>query len=1100
MKYCGGCGAALATAGAEAEVKDVAVLFADLCDYTALVASHDAEETKERVEECLRLIAGRVHTYGGKVEKFIGDAIMAVFGVPVAREDDTERAVRAGREIIDVVRDFGRRVGLKLDVRVGVHAGEVIIGAPGDAQDVFGDVVNVTSRLEDTGEAGAVVVSGAVYRRTHAFFDYETLPPVRVKGVAAPLERYRLKGEKAVRGKVRGIAGLSAPMIGRDAQLRTLLDAYTGAAAGGGARVAAIIGEAGIGKTRLVEEFLRKAGESEYPPAVWHGRCLGYAAATPYFAFAQIIKSAAGVKDDQPPAEVERRLAAVADAAFGGTMLGDVSAVGVLAEVVSGGAQQLAGRNTELIRDQIFMVSEGLFRGLAARRPTVLILEDVHWADGATLKLIAHLARTLADARCMLILNSRPPEEYGPAVSELTAALSASPNFVPIPLDDLDAAASGKLVEALLALDSIPSPSSDFIIARSGGNPLFVEEVLKALIEADVIRRDGGSWFVAREITDGDVPRSIDGVLRSRLDRLPRAGKQTIQRAAVVGRVFWPKVVSALMPAEVSPDLDDLERRDLIRRRPESIFADDAEYAFKHGLLQQTAYNSMLRRVRKELHLKAAAWIEERHAGALDAYSPLLAYHFEMGGDLAKAASYYRRAADRAAALFANDEAKSFYARAVKYAPSEAGKREALLAWGDVCILTGDNAAAASRYEEALPLASGPAAQADIVRRGGDVYERLGDYARALESYRRGESLLHGLPASVVNGQLYQSFARAHYRRGEMGEALKRAKQAETALAAAARDGADVTAVLARVCGNIGAVLFELRDFDAARDYFERALDLSQKCGDLAGVARSLNNNGAMERSAGHYDAAFDFAFRALDFAARSGYRGGEAAACANLVVAYHDLGDYENARVYAAKCLKVSAAISHRTVEAYIWQALSEMAMDEGRWEEAADSIKKAKDIFERTGAKGMAQEAYRPLVAVLAAVGRDDEARAAITAFREIAPETAVAFAEAWALLLTSRRRELSAEEKPRLAEAARQLEPATVGGRGTLIHRVDGAAFIGEVYCLLGDQARVSVAADEAGELARDIENHVGDARLRQTFRLRLASKWPHVFARP
>jgi predicted ATPase/class 3 adenylate cyclase len=1088
MRFCGGCGTPIADVAVEEERKNVAVLFADICDFTALVASRDPEETKDKIEGCLRAMADQVAAMDGVVEKFIGDAIMAVFGVPAAHDNDAELAVRAGLQILEHARWFGASAGLEIEFRIAVHFGEAIVSAhdraPGREHHVFGEVVNVASRLEKTGEAGAVVVSEEVYKRTRGFFDFAALPPVKAKGVAEPLVRYRVLGERAERGKVRGIEGLSAPMIGRDDELRVLMDAYAAAARGEGARFAAVVGEAGIGKTRLTEELIRALRAAGQEPRVLHGRCLAYAGAPSYLPFVQIIKKAAGVKDDMTVAEIRERLGAAATGAFGDTRLGGIAVDEVLSELlaVGGDGHRARGHDTEQMRDQIFIVVEKYFAAVAAKSPTLVILEDVQWADGSSLALVEHLARTLNGARCLMILNSRPPEDYRSRTADLLGKLGADDLFVRVDLEDLSATESSELVAALLEVEKLPAKTRGFIVERAAGNPFFVEEIIKTLIEAGVLVQSGDSWAAARDVEELDIPDTIEGVLRSRIDNLPRQHKSLIQRAAVVGEVFWRKIVAELMERSVDDYLSDLERRDLVRQRLESIFDDDLEYIFKHAILHETVYNGILRRVRRDLHLKTALWIESNYGDRIDAYLSLVGHHFEMAGEKAKAADYYLRAAGRAASLYANDNAKEFYARAAASATAAPLLRQIYTGWGEVCARTGANDEALAHYETAFEYIDTIYQEAEILQRLGDVYERMSAYGKALDYYDRAEALLADQPAQLVHAEVFKGKAWVYYLKGEFDEAFESAQRAEAMVRTLGRDDAQTDNVRARVCSIMGAVSHERNSPKEARDFYDRTLALYEKHGNLYGVGTVLNNIGTTEITKGRLSAAVSFLERSFELGGQAGNRFSQAVNCCNLGEIYLCLGEYGEACKYFALYLGINRAIANRLGDGYAYSGLARSAAETGRDAEAENYFRRSVAVFEEVGAAGNARETRLAYADSLARAGRWGEACRIIDAESEVQEDPRLHF---WVAVAAARRCAADKASLQRITtQASVALEHLT-----DEIERLELTAALARLFTAIGDEEESRKHRADAENIAARIEEHVDDERLRQSFRGRV-----------
>jgi class 3 adenylate cyclase len=1076
MKFCGGCGASLVPA-AEGECREVAILFADICDFAALVSRSDPEETKEKVDACLRMMAEQIATFGGVVEKFIGDAVMAVFGLPVAYENDAERAVRAGVRLLEQVRWFGPSAGLDLELRVGVHRGEVITapqGAAGPSElGVFGDAVNLAARLEATGEAGAVVVSEAVRERTAAVFDYDELPAVRVKGFAEPLQRYRVRGEKAERGKVRGIPGLAAPMVGRDRCLADLIAAYDAVGREGNGRVVAVVGEPGIGKTRLVEEFARALLSRGDAPWLLSGRGVNYGGPS-YFPLLDVLRGAAEIKEDTPAAEARGRIRAMVREAWGEEKVGDVDAPAIFNAVV--GLDDLAGgRETGQIQAQILLVVERLFAAWAAKRRLVVVVEDAQWADEATWALIKHLARNLRGAPYLLILNARPVEDYGAAFRELFQDLSAHADFIRLDLEDLTPDESRQLIGALLTIDRLPPTARDLIAARAGGNPFFVEELIKSLIDAGVLVRVEEGWAAARDVTTLELPASIEEVLRARVDGLARAYKRTLQRAAVVGRVFWSGLVAALLEENVGAYLDELERRDFVRRRRESVFKGEEEYVFKHALLRDAAYASLLRRVRRGLHLKAAQWLEARAGTQTEGHFPAVAYHLEQGGDKARAATYYLKAADRAAALYATDEARKWYAQAAALGSSDDARYAAYMGEGEVCLNTNANDDALTYFESARGYCTTVEQEAAALCKMATAYEQLSAYTPALEYYGWAEDLLGAEPAGLVAAQIAVGVAWVLYLKGDHATGLGAARRAERILDALPAGDAKADACRARVYSVIGSITLDREGLAAAGGYFEKTLALYEKHGDLFGCCSILNNIGTGRMVAGLYDEAHSYLERSFALAERCGDRLCEAINSCNFGEIFFAAGDFERAREYAALYLALNAAVGNRLGDGYANGILARVAAAQGNLTEAERRYREAIAVFEEVRAEYNAWDTKLSLAGVLAVRG-DYAASDALFASLKAERDTAkYRVARVIAAADAARAQGVSDGRRPAVAAALAEMPPAPYAELdfGEVLALTGAAAAL---YAHLGEPERAAPFRAEAERLAAELRRHL------------------------
>jgi class 3 adenylate cyclase/tetratricopeptide (TPR) repeat protein len=953
MRYCGDCGAPLVIAPTEGEIKEVAVLFADICDFTAMVAAHDPEQIKEKIDSCLGLMEQSIRSYDGLVGKFIGDAVMAIFGIPVAHEDDAERAVKVGMLIRDKIRSYGEQNGIKTEVRVGVNIGETLVmnpeGSAGREVNVFGDTVNVASRLEDTGVAGQIVVSREIYKKTREFFDYVELPPIKAKGVAEPLRRYQLIGEKAVRGKTRGFKDIMAPMIGRDTELRVLTAAYDRVLESRKLQIAAVIGEAGIGKTRLVEEFIAAISRDGKKPLALYGRCLGYAGAPSFSPFLQIFKQVAGIKDDMSVAEMQKKATDTVTEYLSTIEWGDIDPAWIILELLSLSSMDKYsyGHNSSQMFDQVLIVMEQFFRTLASMRPLVLFVEDIHWADGATMDLVRHLSRVLTESQCMLLFNSRPPLEYSSAVSQLLVYLSSFGNFQQINLVDLTPAQSRELVHSLLTIDKLSEGSKKYIVERSGGNPFFVEEIIKGLIEAGIVEHRDDSWVATRQLESVDVPDSIEGVLRSRLDHLPRLEKKVIQRAAVVGRVFWRKMVHELMEENIVEYLLDLESRDMINQRLDSIFEDDVEYIFKHALLHESVYQSLLKKVRQELHLKTALWIENIYQDRVETCLNLIAFHFEMGEDKEKAADYYIKSAQHAASLYDNSNAKEYYAKTTVLTEDTNKLLGAYIGWGEICTLTDKNDEALEKFETARSFCRTKLDEASVLQKMGDVYEKMSSYELAREHLQWAQTLIAEEKPNLIHARVLCSLSRLHHLWGDMKESYRYGKEAEAILNQLCREDPEALAVRANTYSNIANAI-EVAKKAAERYYYRNeTLRLYKELGNLYGVGKTLNGVAIDEWEKGNYQVSLEQFESSYQICGSCGNRLGQAIACNNLGEIYVSLGDYEKGHYYFQHYLALNAMIGNRLGDGYAHAGLGRIALEKGEYVLAETELELSRRIF---------------------------------------------------------------------------------------------------------------------------------------------------------
>ena len=662
----------LATGRIEGERKQVTVLFADISGFTAFSERLDPEEVATLTNEVFKELAEVVYQYEGYIDKLVGDAVMAVFGAPVAHEDDPERALRAALAMRERLEQFNRRarerLGQTLTLHIGINTGVVIAGNVGSdlrlSYTVMGDTVNTASRLQDAAEPGQILVSRDTYRLTQAAFTFLALDPLTVKGKRKPLTVFQLQRARLHPGKSRGLMELASAFVGREHDLAQLRGVARELEVGRG-HIVTISGEAGIGKSRLLAEWRVEAGER----VRWiEGRSFAYTTALAYGPFLDLVRRYAGILDDDAEIQARARLDAAIDRFFPGNAEAHALFANLLAMRLSADeAALLTPLPADALRQRLFALVEELFTHLVQERPACLVLEDMHWADRASVELVEHLL-PLTERLPLAIVGIFRPEPQGPP-GALLAAIKAryAHRTTHIALEPLSETSSLQMVGRLLGTPDLPATLQTVIRSKAEGNPFFVEEVLRALIERGALVRSETSagWVATPVIESVTVPDTLQGLLMARLDRLPNETKWVAQQAAVIGHTFLYRVL--LQIAEHTPgldaDLSHLEREELIRERARDP---EVEYIFKHALTQEVAYRSLLAPRRKELHRKVGAVMEALFAERLGEFHSIVAEHFFRGEAWDKAADYFIRAGDAATRLYAHAEARVHYGKALE--------------------------------------------------------------------------------------------------------------------------------------------------------------------------------------------------------------------------------------------------------------------------------------------------------------------------------------------------------------------------------------------------------------------------------------------------
>ncbi len=666
-KFCSECGTRLqAPSSLSEERKVVTVLFCDLVDFTARADGADPEDVHELVVGYHRLLRRAIESFGGTVEKFIGDAVMGVFGAPVVHEDDPERAVRAARAIVDAIVDYDR----DLQVRVGIETGEAVVtlgSRPELGQPmVTGDVVNTAARLQTSAPAGSIVVGPHTRRRTAAAFDLVELPAAPLKGKAEPLARWRVD---ATTTPARTPAATNAaPMVGRDAELGCLIDEWQAVVADGRLRMVSVHGEPGAGKSRLLAELAAAVGDAGW----WQGQCLPYGDGVSFWALGEIVKARAGIRESDG-----------ADVA--GARLDAVVAQGADHEWLLGRLRPLVGLESSAAtsQEESFTAWRRFCSSLTASGPCVVVFEDMHWADDAMLDFVALLGQSDEPVPLLVVCSARP--ELLDRRPDWERATSRA-----ISLDPLTSEQTEQLVQTLLEGDDVDPAILEELVTRADGNPLYAEQFVR-------VARSGTT-------PTGGLPDSVQAVIAARLDVLGSSRKSVLQDAAVIGHVFWSGAVSAIgarEPLTVDTDLDALSGQQFIRPNAHSSMRDDHEFSFWHAILRDVCYAQIPRGARASRHRRAAAWIEHRAGPRLEDLADVLAHHHTEALSLDEARGQVEDA-DRDAArrflVLSGDrgmalnvvQAEAAYARALDLAPPGHPDRPMVLArHGDALRLNG---------------------------------------------------------------------------------------------------------------------------------------------------------------------------------------------------------------------------------------------------------------------------------------------------------------------------------------------------------------------------------------------------------------------------
>jgi class 3 adenylate cyclase/tetratricopeptide (TPR) repeat protein len=642
----------------EGERKYVTVLFSDMSGYTVMSERLDPEDVKEITSRIFARISKIIDKYEGFVEKFIGDAVMALFGVPKAHEDDPVRAIQAAREIHDLVEalspELEGRVGRPLAMHTGINTGIVVTGEVDmdkGTHGVAGDSINLASRLSGLAKEGEILVSPHTYRQAEGYFTFEALEPTTVKGKTEPVQFYKVISQKQVPVTTHRLSGVRADLIGRKVELTELREAVEHLETGKGG-IFSICGDAGTGKSRLVEDF---KASLDLEKIQWlEGHAYAYARNIPYFPLIDLLNRVFKIEEGDSKDEVRQKVESGL-AELVGKKEGTIPYIGGLYSLSYSEIEAVSPEFWKArLRDAVQMIIPALSR----RAPTIFFLEDLHWADSSFVELLRHVLIEVRQPAIVLCA-------YRPVFSLFSTeqARSMTKVYHEIRLQDLSSSEAQGMLESLLKTESIPSDLRGFVQDKAEGNPFYLEELVNSLIETETLIRDNGSWKVTRSITETDISSTINGVISGRLDRLEKETKRVLQEASVIGRSFFYEILKRVttLKQDIDGFLRGLERLDIIRTRS---LQPDLEYMFKHNLTQEVVYNSLLKKERQEAHERIALVMEQLFSDRLPEYCETLAFHFKQGGSTLKAVDYLIKSGEKSLKRYAVEESHQYFEEA----------------------------------------------------------------------------------------------------------------------------------------------------------------------------------------------------------------------------------------------------------------------------------------------------------------------------------------------------------------------------------------------------------------------------------------------------
>ncbi|HSL65988.1 MAG TPA: AAA family ATPase [Gaiellaceae bacterium] len=919
------------------ERKLATVLFVDIVDSTALVSVTDPEIVRRGVTRFFDRASRRIRAHGGTVEKFAGDAVMAAFGVPRAHEDDALRAVRAAIAILGDVADLG------LQARIGIEAGEVVADAALDSTFATGEAVNVAARLQQSAGPNEILVGPGVYRLAFGTVELESVGLRELRGRAEPVPVWRAVG-LALDG--RGPALDGTPLVGRESELELLRNTYERAVRDGRAHLVTIYGEAGVGKSRLAREFASTLDGA----TVLVGRSLPYGEGITYWPLAEMVKAAAGIADDDPPEEAHEKLLVCCEDEEVADLIG----------LASGVLEAFEGERSQ---QEIQWAVREWAENLAKAQPLVLGFEDIHWAEEPLLDLIQHLAAWVRDAPMLILCLARPEllDRHPGWGGGRTRALAIE--LEPLARDDAE-----QLADALLADTELPGTLREDVLDKTEGNPLFLEETVRMIVEGD----DG---YAER------IPDTIQALIAARIDLLPPAQKTLLQRASVIGRVFWHGAIAELSPdaEDVDEALEELLLRDFVLRESRSTLSGDQAYRFKHVLIRDVAYTGLPKAARASLHMRFAEWLRER---AREELPEIRAYHLdhaaaltaELDGSVpaelaSDAAAALETAGARALSREANATARRLLLRAAELEPTLVRRyKAAVAAWrladfGAVSVEMDAvrREASASGNESVHGRSLNALADVALVR-DADL-PRAGELAEHALSVLPEDDLVGRFDALRMRSQIAWWLGDLSADERYAGEALELAQRLGRK---------DLEAEAAQ---EVAASRIARLDLEGAEPFVQRSCDLAEESGSITSRAQALASRGRMRSIRGELDEAQEALAEARELYEEAGAAWTLGRTINALAWIAWRKGDLARAERLFRDSIRILRPLQERASLCESQRGLAQLLASQGKLDEAE---RHALEARETVGPHDQSSRATTrmALAVVRAAQGRDDEA----------------------------------------------------------------------------------------------------------------------------
>lgn len=948
-KYCSGCGTKLEEIEIEGgEIKKCCVAFIEILNYKNLINEFLFEEDfKEFLLILSKEIENSVEKYDGKVGKFVWPEIMIWFGAPKILENPYERIVLAIFEIKDKIKEISNVKKIKISIRGGIHYGEAFLCMLGEKDykeyTLIGDTVNTAQRVKEISEEDEIVVTEVMAKKISPIFEIEEKGKFLLKGKTEEMKLYKVIKPKIERGKVRGIEGLSSEMIGREKEMEYMLFYFKEFLKEKRMKGIIINGEAGIGKSRFLSEFIKKIEKTNIK--IYEGRFLPFGQ-SPYFPFLVLFKKISNIKENDKKEIIKNKVDEFVKNFSLKDELKEIPINEILYEFI--GIESVKEKiELGIFQSMLFLIFKKIFEKLSEKE-IIFYLEDFHWADPSSLSLFHYLIEFLKDKPIFLIIVSRPLYEKE-EIFKFLEHLKEENIFKEIILKKLSEKETSDLIENLLSIAVLKPYLKEIIYKKSEGNPLFIEEIIKVLIEKGILERIGEKFVQVKDIEEIEIPDTLEEIVLSRVDNLSLMEKLVLQKASVIGRIFWDIVLQEIVENPVFYYLQNLEKLDFIRHRGEAGIFPGIEYIFKHYLIREAIYKNITKEIKKKVHLKIGETFEKIIIPEyLKNYYKTLAYHFENGENWEKSAFYYyengKNLIEKSLFYEAFEDFKKAKEICDKHNVLMDKKFEINLNLANILSILGNKEEAMKIFNENFNLIKNKDDEYRLYYSLSKHYESISDYENAFyfsnKALSAAENNIQKLDVIMLNSWLY-------YLTGNLNLAIKNLKNVIEILNKIEIDSKEKEEFLINIYNRYAVYKMDEGDLLEGIKFFEKAIEISEKYEKIEKVGALYNNLGDNLRCAGIIEEAEKKLLKAKEWAEKTGDMLLLAIVHNNLGELYNDIGLNEKAEEKFKFYLELNKKIKNRLGDGYGNLGMGRIYLDEGNLKEAQEKFIEALNIF---------------------------------------------------------------------------------------------------------------------------------------------------------